>query len=92
MAALGSRGAKFIPSLEGRGFLWQFCKPGLSVVVETGWVWPRRPTQPRASAATARATRLERWSRADNAPRLSKLFMSLHYYLDDEASCKNSAF
>ena len=27
MAALSSRGAKFIPSLEGRGFLWQFCKP-----------------------------------------------------------------
>src|SRR6516164_4418148 len=26
MAALRSRGAKFIPSLEGRGFLWQFCK------------------------------------------------------------------
>src|SRR5215831_2271065 len=26
MAALGSRGAQFIPSLEGRGFLWQFCK------------------------------------------------------------------
>jgi hypothetical protein len=26
MAALRSRGAQFIPSLEGRGFLWQFCK------------------------------------------------------------------
>src|SRR6516164_5086775 len=26
LAALGSRGAQFIPSLEGRGFLWQFCK------------------------------------------------------------------
>jgi hypothetical protein len=26
MGALRSRGAKFIPSLEGRGFLWQFCK------------------------------------------------------------------
>src|SRR5262252_1089726 len=26
LAALRSRGAKFIPSLEGRGFLWQFCK------------------------------------------------------------------
>src|SRR5215510_12801267 len=25
LAALRSRGAKFIPSLEGRGFLWQFC-------------------------------------------------------------------
>src|SRR5215467_8642620 len=25
MAALRSGGAKFIPSLEGRGFLWQFC-------------------------------------------------------------------
>ena len=28
MAALRSRGAKFIPSLEGRGFLWQFCNVG----------------------------------------------------------------
>src|SRR6516164_10672855 len=26
LAALRSRGAKFIPSPEGRGFLWQFCK------------------------------------------------------------------
>src|SRR6516225_7290435 len=26
LAALRSRGAKFIPSLEGRGFLWQFYK------------------------------------------------------------------
>src|SRR5215470_13064412 len=33
MAALGSRGAKFIPSLEGRGFLWQFCKSSYRLLV-----------------------------------------------------------
>src|SRR5215831_2653223 len=37
MAALRSRGAKFIPSLEGRGFLWQFCKSCLfSLLLPSG--------------------------------------------------------
>src|SRR5215831_14383023 len=33
LVALRSRGAKFIPSLEGRGFLWQFCKSSYRLLV-----------------------------------------------------------
>src|SRR5215831_17307197 len=56
MAALGSRGAKSIPSLEGRGFLWQFCKGAACASTE--------PTHKQTlSPAEVRSRSLERGAR-----------------------------
>jgi hypothetical protein len=60
MAALRSRGAKFIPSLEGRGFLRQFCNcssHGAAAVASVGAIhgvallWLLRHRQEEASPA-----------------------------------------